>query len=117
MTEFMMLAGTPYSSAVKNSALTSFGKHDPPQPMPAFINLLPILLSSPIPYVTSSMFAPTLSQIFAISLINDIFVARKAFEEYFIISELVESVITIGTFSFFLELLLAYSKSWFIIGL
>ena len=50
----------------------------------------------PIPALTSSMFPPSLSQITAISLMNEILVARKALLACLINSELVVSVITYG---------------------
>ena len=42
--------------------------------------------SRPIPRATSRTSAPTCSHTLAISLMNEIFVARKAFEAYLIIS-------------------------------
>ena len=52
--------------------------------------------SSPMPVMTSVTSAPTRSQMFAISLENPIFSARKALAEYLIISALVMVVATIG---------------------
>ena len=43
-------------------------------------------MSEPIPILTLFTLAPTLSQIFAISFINEIFVASIAFAAYFVIS-------------------------------
>ena len=60
----------------------SFGKQEPPKPSPAFKNSFPILWSNPIIFETSSMFAPIFSESIAISLINDIFTDKNAFEEY-----------------------------------
>jgi len=54
-------------------------------------------LSNPMPLATSITLAPTLSQIFAISLIKEILVAKKAFEAYLIISAVRISVTNIGT--------------------
>ena len=50
--------------------------------------------SRPIPRATWSTFAPTSSQTFAISLMNEILVARNAFEACLIISAEVTSVIS-----------------------
>ena len=47
---------------------------------------MPIRRSSPMPYATSSTFAPTASETFAISLMKLIRVARNAFEASLIIS-------------------------------
>ncbi len=49
-----------------------------------------------MPAATSFTSAPSASQMFAISLMKEIFVARKAFEAYLIISAVRRSVITIG---------------------
>ena len=69
-------------SAVETIALVSFGKQDPPYEGPALKNLLPILLSSPMPIEMSSTSISVFSHKFAISFIKVIFVARKAFEAY-----------------------------------
>ena len=53
----------------------------------------------PIPAATWCTSAPNASQIAAISLMNEIFVARNAFEAYLIISAVRTSVIWIGTSS------------------
>jgi hypothetical protein len=50
--------------------------------------------SYPIPVATSLMSAPSASQMLAISLMNEILVARNAFEAYLIISAVRKSVIT-----------------------
>ena len=71
-------------SAVETMALVSFGKQDPPYEGPALKNLLPILLSRPMPIEISSTSIPVFSHKFAISFIKVIFVARKAFEAYLI---------------------------------
>ena len=52
--------------------------------------------SRPTPRATSSTFAPVSSQTFAISLMNEIFVARKALAASLIISALATSVRTSG---------------------
>jgi hypothetical protein len=52
--------------------------------------------SSPIPRATSATSAPSSSETFAISLMKEILVARKAFEASLIISALGTSVRTIG---------------------
>ena len=62
----------------------SLGKQDPPYAGPALKNLLPILLSVPIPMETSSIFTPIFSHKLANSFINVILVAKKAFEAYLI---------------------------------
>ncbi len=50
--------------------------------------------SRPMPRATRSTFAPTSSQTFAISLMNEILVARNALEACLIISAEVTSVIS-----------------------
>ena len=50
--------------------------------------------SSPMPRATSSIVAPTTSHTFATSLMNEILVARNAFEASLIISDEVTSVRT-----------------------
>ena len=75
------------------------GKQEPPYPIPAWRNLGPIRLSRPIPYATSSTSAPSSSETLAISLMNEILVARKAFEASLIISALATSVLTTGASS------------------
>ena len=67
-----------------HKALVSLGKHDPPKAGPALKKRLPILLSKPIPRETSSTLTPVFSHKFAISFIKEIFVAKKAFDSYFI---------------------------------
>ncbi len=52
--------------------------------------------SRPMPRATSSTSAPVSSQTFAISLMNEIFVAKNAFAASLIISALATSVRTIG---------------------
>ena len=52
--------------------------------------------SSPTPRATSSTLAPVSSQTLAISLMNEIFVARNALAASLIISALATSVRTIG---------------------
>ena len=49
--------GTFFSLADSFKALTSFGKHIPPQPGPGLRNSLPILLSNPMACKTSSALA------------------------------------------------------------
>ena len=48
-------------SAVETIALVSFGKHDPPYDGPALKNLLPKLLSRPMPIEISSTSIPVFS--------------------------------------------------------
>ena len=67
--------------------------------MPARRNCEPIRSSRPIPRATSSTSAPSSSDTFAISLMNEILVARKAFEASLIISALATSVLTTGASS------------------
>ena len=81
------------------SAVTSFGKQQPPKPMPAWRNFGPIRSSSPIPRATSTTSAPVSSQTFAISLMNEIFVARNALEASLTISADFTSVRTTGASS------------------
>ena len=60
---------------------------------------MPIRWSSPIPRATSSTSAPVSSHTLAISLMNEIFVARNAFAASLIISALAMSVRTSGASS------------------
>ena len=55
-------------SPVTVIALVSLGKQEPPYAGPALKNLLPILLSKPMPMETSSTLTPVFSHKFAISL-------------------------------------------------
>src|SRR5258707_6374034 len=48
--------------------------------MPAFRNFGPIRESEPTPAHTSAMSAPTASDMLATALMNEIFIARNAFE-------------------------------------
>ena len=75
------------------------GKHEPPNPMPGLRKWVPIRWSRPIPRATSSTSAPVSSQTFAISLMNEIFVARNALAASLIISALAMSVRTSGASS------------------
>ena len=59
---------------------------------------MPIRSSSPIAWDTTDTSAPTSSQTFAISLMNEILVARNAFDAYLIISALAGSVRTTVAF-------------------
>ena len=81
------------------SAETSLGKHDPPKPMPGLRKCGPIRWSRPIPRATSSTSAPVSSHTLAISLMNEIFVARNALAASLTISALAMSVRTTGVFS------------------
>ena len=76
------------------SAIVSLPKQLPPHPIPALRNFGPMRSSSPIPPATSVTSAPTSSQTLAISLMNEIFVARNAFEASLIISAEATSVRT-----------------------
>jgi len=90
----------PYSRAAARRAATSFGKHDPPQPILAPKNRGPILASRPMPVATPATSAPVSSQRLEISLIKLILVAIKALAAYWIISALAKSVVTNGTDAF-----------------
>ena len=68
------------------------GKQDPPKPMPGLRKCVPIRWSRPIPRATSSTFAPVSSHTLAISLMNEILVARNALAASLIISALGMSV-------------------------
>ena len=70
----------------------SLPKQLPPQPTPGLRKRAPMRESRPIPVITSVASAPTRSQMFAISLAKPIFIARKAFAAYLIISALVRDV-------------------------
>ena len=70
----LTLAPIPWASCP--SVPTSFGKQEPPYPTPAWI-LVPVLESIARPSLTSSIEAPRESQSAAISLMNEILVARK----------------------------------------
>src|SRR5208282_6034825 len=82
------LKSYPFSLATARNAIRSFGKHDPPYPIPGFRKRGPIRESVPIPSHTCPTFAPTDSQIEATALMNEIFMARKAFEACLINSAL-----------------------------
>ena len=74
------LAGAePPALAMK--ARISFGKHPPPKPIPALRNLRPIRASWPIASANTETSAPVTSHTSAIALMNEIFVAKKAFAE------------------------------------
>ena len=68
----------------------------PPKPTPACRNFGPMRSSRPMPLATSMTLAPVTSQTLAISLMNEIFVARKALAASLIISALAMSVRTSG---------------------
>ncbi len=53
-------------------------------------------LSAPMPTATSFTSAPSASQMLAISLMKEIFVARKALDAYLIISAVRRSVTMMG---------------------
>ena len=57
----------------------SFGKQEPPYAGPARKNLLPILLSVPMPIETSSTFIFNFSHKLANSLMKVIFVTQQVF--------------------------------------
>ena len=72
---------------------------EPPIADPRLQELRADRSSRPIPRATSITSAPSSSETFAISLMNEIFVARKAFEASLIISALATSVLTTGASS------------------
>ena len=80
----------------RTSTVSSPVRHEPPKPIPACRNFCPIRSSRPIPRATSMTSAPVSSQTFAISLMNEIFVARKALEASLTISADAMSVRTSG---------------------
>ena len=67
--------------------------------MPACRNFGPMRSSRPMPLATSTTSAPVSSHTLAISLMNEIFVARKALEASLTISALLMSVRTSGASS------------------
>ncbi len=67
--------------------------------MPAWRNFGPMRLSRPMPLATSTTSAPVSSQTLAISLMNEILVARKALDASLTISALLMSVRTRGALS------------------
>ena len=64
----------------------SGAKQEPPKPIPACRNFGPMRSSRPMPRATSTTSAPVSSHTLAISLMNEIFVARNAFEASLTIS-------------------------------
>jgi hypothetical protein len=70
----------------------SFGKQDPPKPVPGNKNELPILESAEMPWRTCSAFAPIFSQRAAISFMNEMRVASMALDAYFVSSALAASM-------------------------
>ena len=86
----------PCSAAAASRARTSLGKQEPPNPSPALRKARPTRGSSPMPSATAPTSAPVSSQRWAISLMNEIFRARKVLVPYLTISALVESVMITG---------------------
>ena len=82
----------PSSPARAIKARISFGRHPPPNPMPALRNLRPIRASWPIASANTDTSAPVTSHTSAIALMNEIFVARKAFADVLTSSEVSRSV-------------------------
>jgi hypothetical protein len=66
----------PFSWAKCAMERVSLGKHEPPKPGPGCRNLEPMRRSRPMPRAMSWTSAPIASLRFAISLMNEIFVAR-----------------------------------------
>ena len=93
---FSSLGSCPLSLASLVRTATSLGRQLPPYPMPAFRKSFPILSSMPMPRATPVTSTPTRPQISAISLIKEIFMARKALLAYLIISAERRSVTRIG---------------------
>src|SRR5215475_15188841 len=87
-TDFKRVNSEPKREAVWIKDSTSFGKHEPPKPKPALRKSGEMRGSYPMPRATSSTFAPHASQILAMALMKETFVARKALEAYLIISAL-----------------------------
>lgn len=88
----IILKSYPCSFPDSTSAFTSFGRQLQPYHPPAERKFFPILSSRPSHFATSRISAPTCSAKFAISLIKEIFVARKLFAAYLISSLLAISV-------------------------
>ena len=80
------------------NARISFGKHPPPNPIPACKKRLPILGSYPIALARTVTSPPAASQTSAIALINEIFVARNEFAATFTNSDVGKSALTQGVF-------------------
>jgi hypothetical protein len=72
----------PWLRAVEIRAESSFAEQDPPKPRPASRNVGAMRLPSPIPTATSSLSAPTRSQMRAISSMKPILVARNALQAF-----------------------------------
>src|ERR1700746_1787118 len=70
----------PAFSAILTKACTSFGKQKPPNPIPGFKKVGPILGSIPIPSATFDTSAPTASHKSDTMLMKEIFMARKEFD-------------------------------------
>ena len=88
-----MLSSVPASVAMWARARTSLGKHDPPQPQPAYKKWLPMRESLPMPSRTCSISAPTFSASSAISFIKLMRVASMALATYLVSSALRTSII------------------------
>ena len=95
-TAWMIDSLAPAPSAVRISARTSLGKHEPPYPTPGNRNGKPIRESDPTPLRTSLTSAPTASQRLATSFMNEILVASSALEAYLVISALRTPMTRIG---------------------
>ncbi len=86
-----------YSRAVAISAEVSFPKHEPPQPIPACRNRVPMRASRPMPLLICVASAPTFSASCATSLMKLILRARKALAAYFTSSADARLVVMSGT--------------------
>ena len=86
----------PASSAVLIRALTSFGKHDPPYPIPGKRKEDPIRESVPMPRRTWPTSAPMRSHRFAISFMNEMRLASIALAAYFVSSADAQSMTRTG---------------------
>ena len=76
------VGSNPCSRAVVARAVRSFPKQEPPQPSPAFRYNGEMRWSMPMAPATCVTSAPTRSQIWASSLMNEIFIAKNEFEAY-----------------------------------
>ena len=94
-----ILMSVPASSAMWTMALVSLGRQLPPKPKPAWRNLDPMRLSRPMDLATSRTSAPTASARRAISLMKEIFTARKLLDAYLMSSAVSMLVFTMGVSS------------------
>src|SRR5262245_43256231 len=81
-TSLSRVNGVPSWSLMAMNAAMSFGKQEPPYPIPAFRKSRPIRWSVPIPLATFSTSAPLASQIADTALMYEIFKARNEFSMF-----------------------------------